>query len=472
MPGAVRMEAPNGAAPLGGVYAGMFRPPTSPSISNSNYFGRSPGSIYSDSPTPAFNVKRKRYEPRDSTALYSDAAMDVDSASGSRPYSGSGHDTRYTFAASIETPYGAEHKQLGHMDDSTYSDVDYRRALISRRTDMPCSKPPTATSIPGWSRLALETIGGVVGKVWDFCTVGAFRGFYAGGGRGYDVNPGPVRGSIWCNEHDVPTLPDIPGGFPDADYARFQAQSHTPDSTPPPAAKRRQVSNNAANDELRRNWVMVEDPTDKPRNMGSPQSQRPTQNRPLLNRRISKPIGRLANTGSTQQSARPVSHAGNVALTNRQPASYASPRSPAVSDRPATPSRLPVPSRARSSSTATPPRMLQQPSQIPSPSPYTARGHRRTHSAASTASGTLGQIQRRQSSAHEIVEETSPRLDARARNMVAKRMIQEQETDARINDFNSRLMDMIREGREALGTTIEVDVHDDYRVGNDQWEDD
>jgi hypothetical protein len=478
MPGAVRMEAPNGAAPFGGVHAGIFRPPTSPTISNSNYFGTSPGSMYSDSLNPASNVKRKRFQHRDPAAFDNDAAMDVDSVGASRPYSGrdnsGGYETRYTCAASVETPYGAEHKQLGYMDDSTYSDVDYRRALVSRQpiTNIPGSKPATA-SIPGWSRFALETIGGVVGKVWDFCTVGAFRGFYAGGGRGYDVDPGLVRGNTWCNEHDIPTLPDLPGGFPDPDYAQYTAQSRTPDSTPPPAAKRRQVSNNVANDELRRNWVLVDEPASKPRNLGSTQTQRKPQTRPQLNRRISKPIGRLSNTGLTHESARPVSHAGTATLTNRQPASYASPRSPAVLDRPATPSRLPVASRPRSSSTATPPRLSQQPSQIPSPSPHSARGHRRTHSAASTASGNLGQITRRQSSAHELVEESSPRLDARARNMVARRMIQEQETDARINDFNSRLMDMIREGREALGTSIEVDVCDDYRGGgNDPWEDD
>ncbi|OOF99637.1 hypothetical protein ASPCADRAFT_203405 [Aspergillus carbonarius ITEM 5010] len=34
-----------------------------------------------------------------------------------------------------------------------------------------------------WSRAVL----GVVGKVWDFCWGGAFRGFYAGGGRGYTM---------------------------------------------------------------------------------------------------------------------------------------------------------------------------------------------------------------------------------------------------------------------------------------------
>ncbi|KAI0158381.1 hypothetical protein BJ166DRAFT_302060 [Pestalotiopsis sp. NC0098] len=474
MSGAVRMEAPNGAAPLGGAHAGIFRPPTSPSISSSIYLGKSP---YSDLPASASNVKRKRYEPRSSAAFESYEAMDVDSSGGGRSQSGrssAGRDARYTFAGSVETPHGAEHnKQLGYMEDSTYSDVDYRRALGSMRTtEMPsCPKPSTTTSGPGWSMLALQTIGGVVGKVWDFCTVGAFRGFYAGGGRGYEM-PSSSRGHTWCNEHDVPTLPELPGGFPASDYAR------TPEFTPPPAAKRRQVSGNLPNDELRKNWVMVEDPSE-PRHQGhSPaQIQKTTQNRPVLHRRISKPVSRLGYSSLARETSRPDSRAS--VLTNRQPASFASPRlavapeRPVATERPVTPSRLPVPSRPRSLSTASSPRLSQQPSRIPSPSPYTTRGHRRTQSTASAASAAPARARRRESSAQELVDQSSPRLDVRARNMVARRMQQEQETDERISDFNSRLMDMIRQGKEALGTTIEVDDYDDRMgTGNDPWEDD
>lgn len=470
------MEAPNGAAPLGGAHAGIFRPPTSPSISSSIYLGKSP---FSDLPASASNVKRKRYEPRSSAAFESYEAMDVDSTGGGRSQSGrssAGRDARYTFAGSVETPHGAEHnRQLGYMDDSTYSDVDYRRALGSMRTtmEMPsCPKPSTTTSGPGWSMLALQTIGGVVGKVWDFCTVGAFRGFYAGGGRGYDVAPASSRGHAWCNEHDVPTLPELPGGFPAPDYA---PASRTHEFTSPPAAKRRQVSGNLPNDELRKNWVMVEEP----RHQGhSPVQIQTTQNRPVLHRRISKPVSRLGNSSLARETSRPVSHAGNPVLTNRQPASFASPRSAVAPERhvaperPVTPSRLPVPSRPRSLSTATSPR-LSQPSRIPSPSPYTTRGHRRTQSTASAASAAPARVRRRESSAQELVDQSSPRLDVRARNMVARRMQQEQETDERISDFNSRLMDMIRQGKEALGTTIEVDDYDDRMgTGNDPWEDD
>jgi hypothetical protein len=75
--------------------------------------------------------------------------------------------------------------------------------------------------------------------------------------------------------------------------------------------------------------------------------------------------------------------------------------------------------------------------------------HRRSHSNASTASARAS-------------VEASPRLDAEAKHLAARRKMEERDTDVRINAFNKQLQDMIRQGREALGTTIEVE-------GN--WED-
>jgi hypothetical protein len=76
--------------------------------------------------------------------------------------------------------------------------------------------------------------------------------------------------------------------------------------------------------------------------------------------------------------------------------------------------------------------------------------HRRSNSNASVASG--------RGSA-----EASPRLTAEAKHLAARRKMEERDADVRINAFNKQLQDMIRQGREALGTTIEVE-------GN--WDDD
>ncbi|GKZ24538.1 hypothetical protein AbraIFM66951_006065 [Aspergillus brasiliensis] len=74
-----------------------------------------------------------------------------------------------------------------------------------------------------WSRAVL----GVVGKVWDFCWGGAFRGFYAGGGQGYtmtveDTQPQLLSPSIekerisTSQRQQGPSSP-FPGQYPEED---------------------------------------------------------------------------------------------------------------------------------------------------------------------------------------------------------------------------------------------------------------
>ncbi|KAL3457485.1 hypothetical protein BJX64DRAFT_268734 [Aspergillus heterothallicus] len=56
---------------------------------------------------------------------------------------------------------------------------------IDEKASAPPEQMPTAAGPLRWSRAVLN----VVGKVWDFCWSGPFRGFYAGGGRGYSLDP-------------------------------------------------------------------------------------------------------------------------------------------------------------------------------------------------------------------------------------------------------------------------------------------
>ena len=51
----------------------------------------------------------------------------------------------------------------------------------------------------------------------------------------------------------------------------------------------------------------------------------------------------------------------------------------------------------------------------------------------------------------------SPRLDSEARKLAARREREEREADLQMEAFNARLRDMIREGKEALGTRVEVE---------------
>ncbi|KAK5635328.1 hypothetical protein RRF57_011040 [Xylaria bambusicola] len=480
------------------VHPGIFRPPTSPSVSSSVYLGRSTGSLQSESFTPLSTAKRKRIGPKESTPLRDwGMATNTDDIIGDRydfDLNTDGRDRRYVLAGQIETPDGGIHRELGCLEDSVYSDVDYRRALGPKQpyhgvVDSPELRPMEIDSnnevSGGWSAFAISTIGGVVGRVWQFCKTGAFRGFYAGGGKGYEMSKavgqpptgGPVgadryKAGVRIHGHQPNSLD---GSRLQSDYTPSYYERGTPDSTPPPPAKRRQISHSTPIDELRKNWVMIDEPANvnqqsslASRALSRQPVQQPTA--PSLVRRISKPVSRLNAPNFNRHPASRPSSASAGPISNRESASFASTRSPIASPgiKSHTPSRIPVASRAQSPSAFGASHFAQQSSRIPSPSPYAKRSHRRSQSAVSASSVSPMKMKKRES-LHEM-HDNSPRLDAKARGLAAKRMQNEMETDMRINDFNSRLRDMIRQGKEALGTTYEVESDDDYKRGVDPWE--
>ncbi|KZL65890.1 hypothetical protein CT0861_10591 [Colletotrichum tofieldiae] len=516
----------------GGVHPGVFRPPTSPSTGSSYCFARA-NSYHSEATSPLAQVKRKRRTgaSREATPLHewADGNMNLDSSS-ELPT----HETplpirgaRYTLAGQLETPGAASNTPFenGTLDESMYSDTDYRRALGSKRPheelESPVPGQPTILVQPsqpvsgGWSRFAFSTIGGVVGKVWEFCKAGAFRGFSAGGGKAYTIDgqslPAPMpapatvpapepepeaqpsektdeKANGWGHESaphmDVPT-PDtdstVPGGFPRSNYTFYSHDAPNPfalapESTPSrPAVKRRQTS--AGNQDELRNWVVVDESGAGTRPV-SRASMRPvsrnTHPSMVTGRRISVPKPRLSSIpihNRRQSVNRDDLPAETAPLSYREPASFASVRSPEP-PRPLTgpsPSRIPLPTQSAGSSPnpfAKASTSARRQSGIPSPAAQSAftppvRSHRRSNSNASAASprGKLKEF-----GVSSIRE--SPRLDAEAKRLAARRAKDEQDTDARINDFNQRLKEMIRQGREALGTRIEVDGD----VGG--WEDD
>ncbi|KAI1259754.1 hypothetical protein F5Y18DRAFT_408112 [Xylariaceae sp. FL1019] len=493
MSNAFRFDSPvsnTGGVSLSGVHPGIFRPPGSPSLSTSAYL---PGA-QADTATRGPTAKRKRPGPRESTP-FSDWNSAVDTAYGTPSASvdyGSrlnGQDGRYVFGRIGSPLFGAAKKELAHIEDSVCSDVNYRRGLGSKRPhddiDSPAWRPMSGVqqspSSAGWSAFAINTIGGVVGKVWDFCTVGAFRGFYAGGGRGYNVSretqlrssyrsPEPVDTPLECD------CTPLPGGFPELEEPIYYEQG-TPESTPPPAAKRRQISDPRPNDEIRKNWVMVGETanTTRPSSPASRAPSRPPVQQPItpsLARHINKPVGRLSTPNFNRHPPSRASQATFSPAIDREPASrasFASSRSPVVTS--PMPSRIPIPiSRPQSPSTISTSHFSHQPSRIPSPSPYAKRGHRRTQSAMPAVDASQGKKIRRRESLQEV-QKNSPRLDAEARSLASRRMKEEKATDNRINDFNVRLQDMIRQGQEALGTTFEVDMDDDDDDEMDPWED-
>ncbi|GJN80378.1 hypothetical protein VFPFJ_01464 [Purpureocillium lilacinum] len=503
-----------GAFHADGIHQGLFRPPVSPA-SSSGYLptaARPAPAVVDTASTP----KRKRNHHQHHHHHHQTPHTASEKASGwpdhddapptaTKPSGGvlappapiftHGHPGVYTLAGEVGTPHaGPDDSSV--LGESMYSDSNYRRALGCKRpredvdmTDpggpMPLFNLPTEPSQPrGWSSVAFSTLGGVVGKVWEFCKAGAFKGFYAGGGAGYDVQPGDELAPETPQYYDDDKVADehrVPGYFPQGageyhyneaaedTYTGYDSRASTPTA---PAAKRRHMS---AADELGRNWVMVKEPhagtaTPTPRKQTANRSQPRNRNHgPAVTtgRRIAASPRNTPNAGATnpaittprRYSSRLSSSAAASTSAQEPPrpassASLASFRSP----EPAKAASRAVPNPAGSASPTHAASTHSRRRSLNQSIGHASFSHRRTHSNASTASSRGGRDQ-------DPIE-ASPRLDAEAKKLATRRKMEERDADVRIAAFNKRLQDMIRQGKEALGTTVEVDG------GDGGWEDD
>ncbi|CAN8102773.1 unnamed protein product [Discula destructiva] len=590
MPGSFQLEGPGASTTLN---ANMFRPPLSPSNSSYN-LAKSTGSLLSDTsmatganaPAPRLGRKRTHDEsnnargfpfPRSSFGGPRDSPIE-DNLRGEHP--------RYALAGQIETPGAQITPGSGAaMDDSLYSDVDYRRALGPKRSveegeagqvrlvNEETGEPITPREA-GWTTFAFQAIGGVVGKVWEFCRggTGAFRGFQAGGGKAFEFNgqpiptlapgPGPGPSTAAYSAVSQADTQEPPSSPPDAypvheenTYAQsslaeaheptvtqnyflqkmseepmatpnpFQQREPSPDTTPEwPAAKRRQTGHFNEADELRTNWVMVQEDERSPTpanmtfsakkasaassripaasrsNMTSRLQQSPRFSTPNAGRRMNAPSPRFSDrsniptrASSRMSMASPASFAGanSPSLNSREPASYASPRSPSRTSTPnpftPTGSRIPAPkgfgpnpfantrtispSQPRLSVTASRPSTGGSLNPAPLTQNFNSRlatptsGHRKSKSTPNVSGGTVRGG--RTSLGHEEVEkmQKSPRLDDEGRHLATKRFATEKRNYSRLDKLNMELQGLIRQGQEALGTSYDVDM-------DESWEED
>ncbi|KAL2012487.1 hypothetical protein VTN00DRAFT_12 [Thermoascus crustaceus] len=229
----------------------------------------------------------------------------------------------------------------------------------------------TTTPASSWGRAVFN----VVGKVWDFCWSGAFRGFYAGGGRGYmmrpDAPPTPDQSQNQSPSQSVWQSASKPAGVDQDGVFAPRVRDITPIPGQFPEDQDRD-SNMNTNSDLRNSWVLVHHDDE--------------------NRETSP---------SAAYAARRVPRRTTAATFRR---------------RSAVPPRLgnkrPVFSTARPTN-PTPPK------------------HQRSSSASSEAQ----------------------RYAAKVRRL-------EREEDASIRRLNEQLKAMIKEGREALGTRVEIESMD------------
>lgn len=312
---------------------------------------------------------------------------------------------KYTIAGGLDTPTQTAESYFGR----DYNDADLgvtRRWKDLSVTTKPTTQPVEAPVVLGgdrngqgryqdsqsetrtqsWGNFVFTIVGGVAGKMWEFCKVGTFTGFYAGGGEGYHVNDSEKaqvrRRSTWEDVDDT-RVPDpfdrsatpVPGQYPEDDEIEW------PSSRP---AKRQHTDSG-------KGWVMVPEgldystpaprqPSRRTTTAGTPTAARP----PLVSRRSLVPVSRRVSG---------VSHAA----------------SPAV-QRPA------MASHKRSTSDITP-------------------------------------------------VNTTP-LSPEAQRYIVEKRREERQADASIRRLNDQLKAMIKEGREALGTKI--DIVDDVQMEEDE----
>ncbi len=450
-----------------GRRANVFQPPRTPSASSSVHLAQPANSIMMEKHKPLIvNKKRSRHDstasnkatPISQTMDWSNGYPTGDSIAMSGSLDPGSPlpfvNTRYQIAGGLDTPSAAA---ANYYEESEFSDTGYRRNLPSDGRAKPhfeteyhsFARLPSSASMEtngearvpslqqstsgGWSKTALDVVGGVVGRVWQFCKAGAFSGFTAGGGQQYQLDPYHTIETELDNQNDSEfweseisrkatlfndtsgrSSTPVPGQYPDESICIVDPMDRgTPEGTPARATKRRQIDVGGSDAGLGKNWVVVPNTpaTATPKPAGrysmptsSSASRRQPNGTPSTASRPSARPGQRRPLLHTRASA--VSHAGSPGLRSSGPASFASPRSPGGS-------KIPVPVSSNSQNAA----------------------------AASPAA-------------------------IQAQKWAAKKRKEDLEADKSMSKLNAQLQAMIREGKEALGTTFEVKDVDEVGMGD------
>lgn len=316
------------------------------------------------------------------------------------------HD-RYTLAGGSIEGTNSFTRQNGNYDD--YFNLQTQRGMWSSPTSpsmQPVDRLTSAPSVPNsWVvDSLLNIVGGVAGKLFQFCTV-PFRGFQAGGGQSYDTDAQiKIASKLGLHDDPEPHEPAVPvqqikfDPHPSDDYGVRSLDSIEPDRPPMPKRQRTEDA-----------WVMVG------------QDEEPSAS-PIITPRLSE---------------------------RRTPLRPYTP----------TPSQLPRP-HSRTSSTSTP--LSRRPSLIPVSRRSTAA---RTPLYNSTLSASKTHSRQRSfnrlsfgSPAQSDSEKkrVSP-LPVDSQRLVSKLRREEMEDDARMRRMSSQMSAMLKEAREALGSRVEIE---------------
>ncbi|CAI6337677.1 unnamed protein product [Periconia digitata] len=321
---------------------------------------------------------------------------------------------RYQLAGGMHTPIVGGSKRL-HGDYDDYFNLEQQRGMwaspatpYTRMQQADHLQPSPSTSKPWVLNQIFNIVGGVAGKLAQFCTV-PFRGFSAGGGQAYTFEAdGRVAAQLF---HDPPAADPIeqhaPGHFPSED--NFGVRSiDSIDSERPRMPKRLRTADS---------WVVV----DKD---GTTES-RPSSPR-LTERRVP------AHSRSPSQIPRPVSRANiSTPIANR-------------------PSLIPVSRRST---------LDRNSIQLASKPDSQTRTHERSYSRQSYGSPVMFEAKAAKSKIS---------LPPESHRLINKVRREEFEDDQRLRRMSSQMSTMLREAQEALGSKFEL--QDDFM--DDGYDDD
>jgi hypothetical protein len=355
--------------------------------------------------------------------------------------------TNYRLAGGWDTPTAAAASIYADGNDSAVA--DYRPSRFALQTqavadDYVPSTPDVlsrernghkrALSSPqyqGWGKAVYNIVGGVAGKVFNFCVTSAFRGFYAGGGKGYavDISAPTVAEKSTCmdvkekedvfnenyqRQHYREGTP-IPGEFPVEGFIEdymtqvqfYQGQDR---STPCRTAGEKASSGLKSRD----TWVIVKnietDSRESSPTRKIPKTSTFSQNRPI-SRGATAVRPRLAPSRPSRSS-----FAGSPSLAAGQPASFASPR-----------------------------RQIEKSNAVHRPQTPEGR-HRRSQSS-------IASPRRSENVRHNHATPASPDVQKFEKKLRQKERAQQDS----IERLAQQTKDMIREAREALGTRINIE---------------
>ncbi|SZF03539.1 unnamed protein product [Blumeria hordei] len=271
-----------------------------------------------------------------------------------------------------------------------------------------------------WSNFAIQAVHAVAEKAWEFCKNSAalFSGFHAGGGTKYEFKGGQgmearfeaVESSVWPGEwHMINAVP------PKQKLHDPKNRSSLSENTPVRSSKRCQIHPNKDNF-LEKNWVVIPPMPSPPhhtraraeRNKSSTPSTTRLSNSKSHSASPSRPAIRPSFLQYAPQPKPRVSYASSASLKSPERASFASPR--------------PSGNKAVRQDMLASPAQQQKKSHLYPPDITSCDTQREAHQWAA------------------MIE------------------IDEQQQDDSLRRLESRLKAMIREGKAALGTKIEVNA--------------